>query len=262
MTGKSSKTTDFFRKVGDAVLGANKLPKKLKVKAARLKRKTVPKKPQIPKIFQGYFERRHAGWPEYAMFKMQLAFVILVLVAVVYSIFFPVESVIPLSLMLAFSAYLLHLAFVQFRQAFKQDYSAYRSFVIMCLAIVWIFIIVARVLMPAFNLTSSFSPESVYLSSVAVLGMLGMVIGLYSVFRFKYGRNFTYGTVDDVMGKRAVVRVSYDICSNVKAGLYTAESFVKVKKGDRVKLSVERPLLGLRGSKVRAVIGKAADPRK
>jgi uncharacterized membrane protein len=257
MARKSSRAKDFFSRVGDAVLGAHRLPRKLKEKVSKPRRKPQPKKPQIPKMLQGYFERRHAGWPEYVMFKMQLAFVVLVLVAVVYSIFFAGETIILVSLMLAFSAYLVYLAFAKSKQAFKHDYPAYRGFVIMCLAIVWIFIIVTRVFMPAFNLTTGFSPESVYLSAISVLAMFGLVIGLYSAFRFKYGRNFTYGTVEDVMGTRAVVRVSYDICSNVKAGLYTAESFVKVRKGDRVKLSVERPLLGLRGSKVRAILGKA-----
>ena len=56
---------------------------------------------------------------------------------------------------------------------------------------------------------------------------------------------------------RAAVEADYSVWSNVKAGLYTGESFAKVKKGDLVKISVERPMLGLRGAKVKDVLGKA-----
>ena len=78
----------------------------------------------------------------------------------------------------------------------------------------------------------------------------------FVIFRLKYGRNFTYGNVEQVFGRRAAVRVGYDICSNVKAGLYTVESFARVRRGELVKLSVERPMLGLRGAKVKAILGK------
>ena len=52
-------------------------------------------------------------------------------------------------------------------------------------------------------------------------------------------------------------RGGHDICSNVKADLYAVESFAKVSRGDLVEISVERPMLGLRGAKVKAILGKA-----
>jgi len=89
------------------------------------------------------------------------------------------------------------------------------------------------------------------------LAAIVFVFVAFTAFRLKYGRSFTYGTVEEIRDKRAVVRVSYDICSNVKSGLYVVESFAKVKRRDLVKISVERPMLGLRGAKVRVILGKS-----
>ncbi len=252
MARKSSKTTDFFRRVGDAVLGVGKLPNKIKRRARKPKVKPhrTPKR-EIPRKLQDFFERRHAGWPEYVMLKVQLAILALFVTAVVYMVFLPAETLIFIPLLLAFSTYLVYLAATQLRHAFERDYPAYRSFVGMCIAIAWVFVLALR------HSPIEFSLESIYLSLIPPLAAIGFVFIAFLTFRLKYGRNFTYGRVEQVQGRRAAVRVGYDICSNVKAGLYTVESFVKVKQGDQVRLSVERPLLGLRGAKVSAVLGKA-----
>ncbi len=252
MARKSSKTTDFFRKVGDAVLGVGKLPSKLKRRAPKVKKKAPPKpKPEIPPAVRGFFERHHAGWPEYIMLKVQLAILALFVTAVVYIVFLPAETLIFIPLLLAFSTYLVYLAATQLRHAFKRDYPAYRSFVAMCIAIAWVFVLALR------HSSLEFSLESIYLALIPPLTAIGFVFIAFVTFRLKYGRNFTYGRVEQVQGRRAAVRVGYDICSNVKAGLYTVESFTKIRRGDQVRLSVERPLLGLRGAKVRAILGKA-----
>ena len=251
MARKSSKATDFFRKVGDAVLNVGRLPSKLKRRAPGVKKKAPPKpKPRIPDALQGFFERRHAGWPEYIMLKVQLAVIALFVAAVVYLAFLQTETLIFIPLLLAFSAYLVYLAVTQLRRAFERDYPAYRSFVGMCIAIAWVFVLVLR------HSPIEFSLESIYLSLVPPVAAIGFVFIAFAAFRLKYGRDFTYGRVEQVQGRRAAVRVSYDICSNVKAGLYTLESFVRVSKGDLVKIGVERPMLGLRGAKVKAILGR------
>lgn len=255
MVRKSSKTTDFFRNVGDAVLGVGKLPKKIKRRRRKPKAKP-PKKPkrvkrEIPKKLQGFFERRHAGWPEYVMLKVQLAVVALFMTAVIYLVFLRAETLIFIPLLLAVSAHLVYLAATQLRRAFKRDFPAYRSFVAMCIAIAWVFVLALR------YSPIELSLESIYLSIIPPVTAIVFVVVAFAAFRLKYGRNFTYGRVEQAMGRRAVARVGYDICSNVKADLYTLESFVKVKKGDLVKISVERPMLGLRGAKVKVILGKA-----
>ena len=241
----------LFRKVGDAILGVGKVPRKLKRRARKPKVKP-PKKPKhdIPEKLRGFFERRHAGWPEYVMLKIQLVAIALIITAVIYFVFLRAETLIFIPLLLAFSAYLAYLAATQLRQAFERDYPAYRSWVGIILAMVWI-------LVGLRYLPTEFSLESIYMFLIPPLFAVLFVFVAFAAFRLKYGRNFTYGTVEGVQGRRAVVRVGYDICSNVKAGLYTVESFAKVKRGDLVRLSVERPMLGLRGAKVSAILGKA-----
>jgi uncharacterized membrane protein len=251
MASKGSKKTGFFLRVGDAVLGAWKLPGKLKRKVRKPKVKPAPKpKREIPLRLRGFFERRHAGWSEYVMLKVQLAVLVMFAVVVIYLVFLPTEILIFIPVLLAFSAYLVYLAATQLKQAFERDYPAYRSFVGFMLAMVWIFV--------GFRyLPIEFTLESIYMYLIFPLALFGLVATAFVAFRLKYGRNFTYGTVEEVQGRRAVVRVGYDICSNVKAGLYTVESFIKVRRGDLVKLSVERPLLGLRGAKITAILAKA-----
>jgi uncharacterized membrane protein len=247
---RSSKATGFFRRVGDAVLGVWKLPSKVKRKVRKPKIKLSRKpKQEVPRRLRGFFERRHAGWPEYVMLKAQIAEIALVVTAVIYMVFLWAEVLILLPV-LAFSAYLVYLTATQLRQAFKRDYPAYRSFVGIILAMAWIFVGLRYLLI-------EFSLGSIYMSFIPALTAFLFVIVAFAAFRLKYGRNFTYGTVEEVRGRRAVVRVGYDICSNVKAGLYTVESFIKVRRGDLVKLSVERPLLGLRGAKITAILAKA-----
>ncbi|MDI6884102.1 MAG: DUF2101 family protein [Hadesarchaea archaeon] len=251
MPRKSSKTTEFFRKVGDAVLGVGKIPRKLKRRARKPKVKP-PKKPKrvVPQRMRGFFERRHAGWPEYVMLKVQLAVIALFVTAVVYLVFLRAETFIFVPLLLAFSACLVYLAATQLRRAFGRDYPAYRSFVAMCIAIAWVFVLALR------YSPTTFSLEAIHLALIPPLVAIGFVAVAFATFRLKYGRNFTYGRVEKVLGRRAAVRVSYDICSNVKAGLYMVESFAKVKQGEEVKLSVERPMLGLRGAKVKAILDR------
>lgn len=250
MARKGSKTTNFFRRVGDAVLGVGKLPSKLKRKP-KVKKKAQLKRPEIPKMFKNFFERRHAGWPEYVMLKVQIAVLALFVTAVVYLALLPAIIYVFIPLMLAFSVYLVYLAAAQLRRAFERDYPAYRSFIVMCIAIAWVFVLALR------HSPITFSLESIYTSLIPPLFAIVFVAVAFTAFRIRYGRNFTYGRIEQAQGRRAVVRVGYDICSNVKAGLYTVESFTKVGRGDTVRLSVERPLLGLRGAKIRTILGKA-----
>ena len=247
--GFGKKVRDFFHGVGEAVFGVKKIPSKLKRKPRRKEATREPSR-KVPAVLSGFFERRHAGWSEYVMLKAQLAIVASFVAAVIYTVLLPDREVIFIAALLVLSAYALYLIPTQFKRAFERDYPAYRSFVIMCVAIVWVFVLALR------YLPVKFSYDSPYLVLLPPLVTIGFVLLAFLFFRVKYGRSFTYGTVESVRGKVAAVRVGYDICSNVKSGLYFVESFVKVKKGDLVKVGVERPMLGLRGAKVRAILVK------
>lgn len=251
MARKNSKMTDFFRRVGDAVLSVGKLPSKLKRRAPKVKKRAPPKlKPGIPRALQGFFERRHAGWPEYIMLKAQLVILALFVTAVIYVVFLRAKTFIFIPTLLALSAYLIYLTATQLRRAFERDFPAYRSFMGMILALAWILVGLRHV-------PIEFSLEEIHLTLIPPLVAIVSVAVAFTAFKLKYGRNFTYGRIKEIRGRRAVVQVGYDICSNVKSGLYVVESFAKVKRGDLVKISVERPMLGLRGAKVKAILGKS-----
>ncbi len=249
MAGKS-KRTDLFEKVGGAVLGS-KEPNKGKSAAKKAKPKLPVTRREIPKKLRGFFESRHAGWPEYVMLKAQLMILALFVAAVVHLVFLPDEGLIFLPLMAAISGLLVYLTVTQLKSAFKRDYPAYRSFVTMCIAVAWVFVLILKLSSTAYTL------EALQTALIPPAAAVGFVAVSFAAFRLKYGRNFTYGTVEEARGRRAVVRIGYDIRSNVKAGLYPLESFAKVERGDIVKVGVERPMLGLRGARIKAILEKA-----
>lgn len=202
---------------------------------------------EVPPRLKDFFERREAGWPEYIMLKAQIAIVAMFGVSVT-CIALARAQIIFLVLISAFSAYLVYLALTQLKQAFKRDYPAYRGFVIMCIGIAWAFVLALGYLPSKF--------ESPYTVTVPALIAVFFAILAFIAFRLKYGRNYTYGVVRDVSMGKAMVKVSYDLRSNVKSGVYTVDNFAEIEKGNNVKLSVERPMLGLRGAKLKAVLEK------
>jgi uncharacterized membrane protein len=213
----------FFERLGEAVLH----PSIPKPKLPRVRKR--PGLPQVPRPLRGYFEGKGMGWPEYVILKVQVAFLLSLLFAV--CAIFSFWLVLPLALV---SVYLLSLL-PQLKTAFGEDYPAYRFFLFLCVLLPW-FLFLTR------------------LGPLFVLAGLGFLLASVSTFRIKYGRDFTYGVVEKSMGGKALVRVGYDIRSNTKAGLYLAEAPFRVKKGQKVKVRVERPLFGLRGSKVGPIV--------
>jgi uncharacterized membrane protein len=243
----SERVADVFRKVGDGVLNLRRLPSKVAHIPRRLPKSTEIQREEVPTRFKDFFERRQAGWPEYIMLKVQIAIVALFAVSVTY-IALARAQIIFFMLIFAFSAYAMYLALTQLKRAFKHDYPAYRSFVIMCIGIAWAFVLALGYLPNKF--------ESPYTVTVPALIAVFFAIFAFIAFRLKYGRNYTYGVVQDVSMGKAMVLVGYDLRSNVKSGIYTVDSFAMIEKGNRVKLSVERPMMGLRGAKLKAVLEK------
>ncbi|MEM2617958.1 MAG: DUF2101 family protein [Candidatus Hadarchaeales archaeon] len=226
--------SEFFRRIGEAVLHP-RLPRvRLRLPRFKLERKG---RKEVPRVLRGFFEARHACWPEYLVLKAQLALLTAFLLAiggVIYS-----GWLLPLLLALL-SAYLLHLL-PDFREAFGSDYQAYRAFILLSVALPWTLLVLLR--------------ARFYYSPFLALCFL---LVSFTLFRVKYGRDWTYGTVESVQGRTVSVRVGYDIRSNVGAGLHVLQAPFKVRKGERVKLRVERPFLGLRGSRVVSILQKSS----
>lgn len=226
---------EFFRKVGEAVLHP-RLPRPRLRKRAR--------KGEIPRFLRNFFEKRHAGWPEYVVLKLQLSLILLFLFSVLYLILFHPPF---LLFMVFLTLYLLHLSFTQLRKAFREDYPAYLSFTLLGLSFAWLLLVLR--LWPPRPLTE---PSTLFLP----LGLILLFLLSYSLHRWKYGRDFTYGRVEGVRGRKALVRVGYDLRSNVKPGLYLVESLVPLRKGEEVKVGVERGLFGMKGSTPMVVLGR------
>lgn len=228
---------EFFRKVGEAVLRP-RLPK------LRPKRRVA--REEIPKPLRGFFEKRHAGWPEYVVLKLQLSLILLFLLSVLYLLFLPPPPfLVPMVLL---TLYLLHLSLAELRRAFKKDYPAYLSFSLLGLSFAWLLLTLR--LWPPRPLTEP------YPSLLLPLALILLFLLSYTLHRWKYGRDFTHGVVEGVKGRKVLVRVGYDLRSNVKPGLYLVESLVPVRKGERVRVGVERGLFGMRGSTPRFVLGR------
>ncbi|MEA1904898.1 MAG: DUF2101 family protein [Candidatus Hadarchaeota archaeon] len=242
---------EFFRKVGELVLGVRKLPGKLKRRAQRPKKKP-PKRPErgIPGALQGFLRRRHAGWPEYVMLKAQLGVVALFVAAVLFIVLPSAPVVVFVPVVAVLVGYLIYLTRTQLGPAFGRDYPAYRAFICLCIGIVIALIFILKYFPFELSLTSP------YRIMVPVVLVFGLVVGSFAAFRLRYGRDYTYGIVQGVRGSRVMVKISYDLCSNVKHGLHFLDSLVRVRRGDLVKVGVERSVFGLRGSRARVVLEK------
>ena len=78
---------------------------------------------------------------------------------------------------------------------------------------------------------------------------LVVVLAVFLIFRFRYYRDFTYGTVLEAGKNMAYVKVEYDIRSNVKPDIYIVENTVGAVEGELVKLKLEEKLLSMGGNK-------------
>ncbi|MFP4005413.1 MAG: DUF2101 family protein [Candidatus Hadarchaeia archaeon] len=246
----------FFKRVGDSVLGLRNLPQKLAdlkeigfnprgEKEGNLEK---PSAEDIPSLLQSFFRDRDAGWPEYIMFKAQINVVLLFILAAILVLtdFSTMFLIFVLSLLTVHAAYL---TVFQLRKAFSEDFPAYRSFMLMCAAIAWS-------TYPLLEFLPTLMEERILEVGAPVAVLMVGSIGAFITFRVKYGRDHTYGVVEEVHGDRAKVRIGYDLRSNVKHGIYFVNSFVPVEQGDKVKIEVSRSTLGMTGSSVEAIVEK------
>ncbi len=240
-----SKVQAFFRRIGQAILNVGKLPGKVKKPSFDFSKNGS--EGEIPSFLKGFFRDRHAGWPEYVILKLQISLLFLFISAVVFSISFNWTFDIFSGLVVLFiSIYTIYLLYWQIKKAFSTDFSAYRSFVFIVFIIVLEIVIIGRL-----GILDLFYNYNLFLIFFVVLGT---GLGLFIAFRYKYGRDYTFATVLDVEGSKVEVETHYDIRSNVKNGTFYVETETDVKKGDRVKLKVDRPFIGLKGSKPTHII--------
>lgn len=146
-------------------------------------------------------------------------------------------------------AYILYTLFNKIKLMYTSDFNAYRDFFLMYVVVGVILVLVGS----NSNFMMSYSFE--YLPSLSVLIFaLIAVVAVFLIFRIKYHRNFTYGTVIETGKKTAYVKVEYDICSNVKPDIYIVDNSYGANDGDKVKLQIEEKLLSMNGNKPSTII--------
>ncbi len=249
MEKEDSRLLRFFKKIGGTIFGLKKLPKTMKEIRMESKPKNIysrSKERKIPNFLNDFFRKRHAGWPEYVILKAQIAIILLFGISTTV-VLFDSSLLIFGPIMIILTIYLILIAKSELKKAFICDFSAYRSFIGICVSLAWGAVFLLEYFPPIFssNLLRILFP--------IVIVILGAVFA-FVAFRVRYGRDYTYGIIQDLKGEKAKVKIGYDLRSNVKQGIYFLDSYVPVSKGDVVEVKVDRSTLGLRGSKAEAIV--------
>ena len=152
----------------------------------------------------------------------------------ILSIFHFVDSIIYIPIGIVLVGYIIYLLYTKVNLMYRKDFPAYRDFFLMYIAVGIILVLLNT--NPNFVMAFSFT----LLPSLSVLIFAVVaVIAVFLIYRIRYYRNFTYGTVIEEGKNTAYVKVEYDIRSNVKPDIYIVENRVGAYEGEVVKLKLE-----------------------
>ena len=167
----------------------------------------------------------------------------------ILSIFNFISFIIYLILGVIIVGYILYLLYNKVRLMYRNDFPAYRDFFLMYIAVGIILVL----LNTNSNFVMAFSFQSLPSLSVLIFAIVA-VIAVFLIYRIRYYRNFTYGTVIEGGKNTAYVKVEYDIRSNVKPDIYIVENTVGAVEGELVKLKLEEKLLSTSGNRTNSDI--------
>lgn len=141
-------------------------------------------------------------------------------------------------------AFVIYILYNRVTKMYRRDFNAYRDFFLLYLAVGIVIVLVSS--NP--NLTMAFSFQSLPSLSVLIYAIIA-VAAVFLIFRIKYHRNYTFGTVLEAGENTAHVKVEYDIRSNVKPDIYLVENRPGAVTGDIVKLKIEEKIISTGGNK-------------
>lgn len=141
-------------------------------------------------------------------------------------------------------AFVIYMLYERIKKMYRMDFNAYRDFFLMYFAVGIVIVLVSS--NP--NLIMAFSFQSLPSLSMLIYAIIA-VAAVFLIFRIRYYRNFTYGTVLEAGENTAHVKVEYDIRSNVKPDLYLVENKQGAMIGDTVKLKIEEKIISTSGNK-------------
>ncbi|MBZ2165389.1 DUF2101 family protein [Methanobacterium spitsbergense] len=167
----------------------------------------------------------------------------------ILSIFHFISTIIYIPLGVVIVGYILYLLYNKIKLMYKNDFNAYRDFFLMYVAVG----IILALVNTNSNFVMAYSFQLLPSLTILIFAVVA-VLAVFLIFRIRYYRNFTYGTVIEAGKKTAYVKVEYDIRSNVKPDIYIVENNVGVVEGDYVKLQLEQKLMSMSGNKPISII--------
>jgi uncharacterized membrane protein len=180
---------------------------------------------------------------ERTILTLQLLSAAFVVVSIL-SIFHFVDSLIFIPIGAVMVGSILYLLYTRVKLMYRNDFPAYRDFFLMYIAVGIILVL----LNTNSNFVMAFSFTLLPSLSVLIFAVVA-VIAVFLIYRIRYYRNFTYGTVIEEGKNTAYVKVEYDIRSNVKPDIYIVENKVGAVEGEIVKLKLEEKLMSMSGNK-------------
>ena len=188
---------------------------------------------------------------ERTILTLQLLSAAFVVVSIL-SIFHFVDSIIYIPIGIVLVGYIVYLLYTKVNLMYRNDFPAYRDFFLMYIAVGIILVL----LNTNSNFVMAFSFTLLPSLSVLIFAVVA-VVAVFLIYRIRYYRNFTYGTVIEEGKNTAYVKVEYDIRSNVKPDIYIVENRVGAFEGEVVKLKLEEKIMSMGGNKQIKIIESA-----
>ena len=188
---------------------------------------------------------------ERTILTLQLLSAAFVVVSIL-SIFHFVDALIYIPIGIVLVGYIVYLLYTKVNLMYSNDFPAYRDFFLMYIGVGILLVL----LNTNSNFVMAFSFTLLPSLSVLIFAVVA-VVAVFLIYRIRYYRNFTYGTVIEEGKNTAYVKVEYDIRSNVKPDIYIVENRVGALEGDFVKLKLEEKLMSMGGNKPVKIIETA-----
>ena len=188
---------------------------------------------------------------ERTILTLQLLSAAFVVVSIL-SIFHFVDGLIYIPIGIVIVGYIVYLLYTKVNLMYRNDFPAYRDFFLMYIAVGILLVL----LNSNSNFVMAFSFTLLPSLSVLIFAVVA-VVAVFLIYRIRYYRNFTYGTVIEEGKNTAYVKVEYDIRSNVKPDIYIVENRVGALEGEFVKLKLEEKLMSMGGNKPIKIIETA-----
>jgi uncharacterized membrane protein len=170
----------------------------------------------------------------------------------ILSIFHFVNNLIYIPIGVVLIGSILYLLYNKINLMYRNDFPAYRDFFLMYIAVGIILVL----LNTNSNFVMAFSFTLLPSLSVLIFAVVA-VVAVFLIYRIRYYRNYTYGTIIEEGKNTAYVKVEYDIRSNVKPDIYIVENKVGAVEGEFVKLKLEEKIMSMGGNKPIKIIESA-----